>query len=88
MSPEVVKKEFLSHLQCQTLVLLKRGDRTCEHKELPWGHEKWPIIYFGAGGIKEKGRFPKGLSYAREYSQDLGALAIIKLKLFFPLAKH
>ena len=34
------------------------------------------------------GKFPVRLSYAEEDSQDSGGLAIVKLRLFFPLAKH
>lgn len=40
----------------------------------------------GLGG-KEKGRHPKGLSYAKENPQDTGGLAIIKIRLFFPITK-
>ena len=40
------------------------------------------------GKVKPKGKFPMRFSYAKEDSQDTGGLAIVKLKLFFPLAKH
>ena len=33
----------------QKVVLLNPRDRTCGQKELHWGHEKWPIIYFQVG---------------------------------------
>ena len=39
------------------------------------------------GEVKSKGKFPKRLSYAKD-SQNTGGLAIVKLRLFFPLAKH
>lgn len=42
----MAKKEVLG---AKKVVLLKNGDRTCGQKELPWGHELWPIIYFQAG---------------------------------------
>lgn len=42
----------------------------------------------GLGKIKEKGRFSKELSYAKEDLQDTGGLAIDKLRLFFPLVKY
>ena len=37
-------------------------------------------------GGKVQGKFPKGFSYDKEDSQDTGGLAIVKLRLFFPLA--
>jgi len=42
----MAKKEFLRHLCCKKVVLLKHRDRTHGQKELHWGHEEWPIIYF------------------------------------------
>ena len=30
-------------------VLLTHRDRIQGQKELPWGHEEWPIIYFQVG---------------------------------------
>ena len=44
-----VKKKFLRCLWCKKVVLLKHGDGTCEQKELHWGHEEWPIIFFQVG---------------------------------------
>ena len=52
------------------------------------GCEEWLIIRLGVGGGKEKERCPKGLSYAKEDSQDTGDLAIVKLRLFFFLVRH
>ena len=46
------------------------------------------VIYLGVGGGKVKGKFSMRFSYAKEDSQDTGGLAIVKLRLFFPLAKH
>ena len=40
------------------------------------------------GEGKEKGRFPKILSSAKEQSKDTGDLPIVELKLFFPLKGH
>jgi len=40
----------------------------------------------GVGGRKRE--VSKGLSYAKDDSKDPGGLAVVKLKWFFPLAKH
>ena len=40
------------------------------------------------GEIKSRGSLLKRFPYAKEDSQITGGLAIIKLRLFFPLAKH
>ena len=45
------------------------------------------VIYHGVGGGKVNGKFPKRFSYAKEDPQDTGSLAIVKLRLIFPLAK-
>ena len=34
------------------------------------------MIYVGDGGGEDLGKFPKGLSYAKEDSQDPGGLAL------------
>ena len=39
------------------------------------------------GEVKIGGKFPKKLSYAK-HSQITGGLPIVKLTLFFPIAKH
>ena len=70
------------------VILLKHGDSTHGQKELLWVPEERLDIYLGVGGGKVKGRFPKRFSYAKEYSQETGSLALIKLRLFFLLAKH
>jgi len=71
------------------VILLKHGDRTSGQKELQdWGREEWLIIYLGVGGGKEKVRYPKGLSYAKEDSQDAGGLAIVMLRWFFLLVRY
>ena len=52
-------------------VLLKHQDSTLGQKELlPPDSEEQLILYCGAGGSKDKGKFPKGFSYAQEDSQD------------------
>lgn len=43
------QEEFLSCLRCQKVLLLKSGDRIRGPKELQWGREEWPIIYFPVG---------------------------------------
>ena len=70
------------------MVLLKHGDRTCGQEELPWDHEERLVIYCGVGVAKVQGKFPVRFSYAKEDPQDTGGLAIVKLRWFFPLAKH
>ena len=84
----MTKKEFLRCLWCKIGGLLKHRDRTPGQKELlhravrggcyiPWG--------WGRCGNRE---VEKVLSYVKEDSQDTGGLAIVKLRLFFPLARH
>ena len=54
----MTKKEFLRHLWCKIVVLLKHGDRTHGQEGLlPWGYEGWLIIYLGVDGGKEKAGF-------------------------------
>ena len=64
------------------MILLKHRDRTCGQEEL---HCKCGGDGFMRGGGKRE--FLKGFSYAKD-SQIIGGLAIVKLRLFFPLAKH
>ena len=74
----MAKREFLRHLWCKKVVLLKQ-DRTGGQTEvLHWGYEGWLLIYLGVG-VKEKGRCPKGLSHAKEDPPDTGRLAIVKV---------
>ena len=70
------------------MTLLRHGDRTHGDKELPWNPVERLVIYLGVGGGKVQGKFLVRFSYAKEDSQDSGGLAIVKLRLFFPLAKH
>lgn len=44
-------------------------------------------MYLGVGGGKER-EVSKGFSYAKEDLEDTGALAIVKLRLFFSLVNH
>ena len=69
-------------------ILLKHRDKTLGQKELSQDYEQRLIIDLGVGGGKVKGKFLKGFSYAKEDSQDVNGLAIVKLRLFFLLAKH
>ena len=43
---QTAKKDFLKHLWCKKVVLLKHRDRTHGQKELHQSHEEWLIIYF------------------------------------------
>ena len=46
-------------------------------------------LYTGElGKVRKKGGDSKGFSYVKENLQDIGGLAIVKLRLFFPLVKH
>ena len=69
------------------VILLKHGDRTLGQEELPQGLERL-VIYYGPAGGKVQGKFPVRFLYAKGDSQDFGGLAIVKLGLFLPLAKH
>ena len=84
----MAKEEFLRRLLCGKGVLTVPQGRTQGQKEVHWGHEEQLITYFGVEGGNNSGQFPKGLSYAKEDSQDPRGLAIVKLRLFFPLEKH
>ena len=57
-------------------------------EELPRDHEERLVIYCGVGGGKVQGKFPVRFSYAKEDFSHSGSLAIVRLKLLFPLAKH
>ena len=70
------------------MILSKHRDRTHGQKELHWGCEEWLVTYYVAGEVKAKGKFPKRFSFAKEDSQDTGGPAIVKLRLFFPLANY
>ena len=49
-SEPTTKKEFLKHLWCKMVVLLKPGDRTPGQEELlSQACEGWLIIYLGVG---------------------------------------
>ena len=48
----MTKKEFLRHLWCKLVVLLKHRDRTPGQKKLlPRAYEGWLIIYLGVGKV-------------------------------------
>ena len=40
------------------------------------------------GEVRSRGSFLKGFPYAKEGLQITGGLAIVKVRLFFPLAKQ
>ena len=67
------------------MILLKHRDGPMG---MPQDHEETLVIYYGAGEGRVQGKFPVRFSYAKEDSQDTGGLAIVRLRLFFPLAKH
>ena len=46
------------------------------------------LYTMGLGGSKAQGKFLVRFSYAKEDSKETGGLAIVELRLFFPLAKH
>ena len=45
----MAKKEFLRHLWCKKVILLKHGDRTRGQKELHWGYGGGPADYILSG---------------------------------------
>ena len=70
------------------VILGRHGATTRGQEELPRDHEERQILYHRLGGGKVRGKFPVRFSHAREDPQDTGGLAIVKLRLVFPLAKH
>ena len=46
------------------------------------------VIYYGVGGGEEKGRLRKYFHMLKKIHKNTGGLAIVKLRLFFPLARH
>lgn len=79
------KKEFLRCLGCKQVFLLRHGDRSYGQRGLPRDCEEQLIIYYGIGGGKARGSFRKDF---HADSQNPGGLAIVKLRWFFPLARH
>ena len=73
--------------------LVQKGNFIKARGQDPWAERAVPgtmrdWLYHGDRGGRVQGKFPKRFSYAREDSQDIGGPAIVKLRLFFPLAKH
>ena len=72
---QTAKKEFLRHLQCKIVVLLKGQDPFAEGVAilccllLPWDSEEPVILCLGVGRSKDR-EIPKGYSYVREDLQD------------------
>ena len=58
--------------------ILKRGDGTLGQKELPPVAKRGWLYTKELGEVKSRGSF----------SQITGGLAVVRLRLFFPLAKH
>ena len=85
-SEPTTKKEFSRCLWCKMVVYESTGTDLWAEGAAALGCEGWLIRYCGVGGGKEK-KVEKVLSYVKEDSQDLGGLAIVKLRLFFPLAR-
>ena len=84
----MAKKEFLK------MSLVQKGDFIKTRGQDAWAgiaaldHEERLVLYYRVGGGKVQGKFPVIFSYAKEDLQDSGGLAIVKLRLFFPLAKN
>ena len=70
------------------MILLKHGDRIRGQEELPRDREERLVIYYEVAGGKVQWKFPVRFSYAKEDSQIAGGLAIVKPRMFFPLANH
>ena len=69
------------------MILLKHGTGTLGRKACTGVVQNGWLHTMDLGAVKSKGKFPKRLSYAKD-SQITGSLAIVKLRLLFPLAKH
>ena len=52
-----------------------------------WGQSLWAGRAAELGEVRKR-EVSKGFSYAKGDSQDTGGLAIVKLRLFLPLARH
>ena len=84
-------QEGILEMSLQMVVLLKHKDRTCGQEGLlPQGGEGWLFIHCGVGvGVsKGKGDFQKNFCLRRTDLQGPGRLAIVGLRLLFPLVKH
>ena len=57
----MAKKEFLNTSLVPKGDFIKARDRTHGQEEWSWGCEQCLVSYFGAGGVKSKGRPPEGL---------------------------
>ena len=78
--PELTaKKEFSRRLCCEKVILLNRGDLGAESCSEAVRRDR--LHTMGLGEVE-------GLSCAIEEAEGTGGLAMGKLRLFFPLAKH
>ena len=80
----MTKKEFLRHLWCKMVVLLKHRDRTHGQEELlPRACEGWLIIYLGVGrGL----RIVYSLrNFGSKVSRTLRGLAIVGKRSFITI---
>ena len=82
----MAEKEFLRCLWYKMVVLLKHGDRTHGQEELFGDCEERLITYLGVGGGRVEGNFYKDFHMLKTTHRILKA--IVKLRLFFLLAKH
>ena len=81
----MARKGFLRCLWYKRVVLLKHRDRIHGQKELlPWGC----VTDYILGEVNTKGGVQKDLEMLMKTLRILESLAIVKLRLFFPLAKH
>ena len=70
-------QEFLRHLWCKTVVLLKHRDRMGGQKELlPQDTEGRLIIYLGVGGGMKKWKFPNDFCMVERTYKILEALPL------------
>ena len=72
---------------CDSPLQLKHRDRIWEQEELSQDPEERLIIYLGVGEVKSRESFPRDFHRLKK-TQMTGGLAIVKLRLFFPLANH
>ena len=85
----MAKKEFLK------MPLVQKGDFMKAWEQDPVGRKSCTGVVqsdcfctVGLGEVKSRGSLLKGFLYAKEVLQTARGIAIVKLRLFFSLAKH
>ena len=82
----MAKKEFLKMSLVQKGDFIKAGTGPVGPKNCPGTMRRDWLYTLELGEIRSRGSFLKRFSHAKD-SQVTGGLAIVKLRLFFPLSK-